>query len=162
MIDGDYCFKVWVEATYLFSMTRLHWSLGAGLNTTSQVLLSFTSHCCLISVLTFLTWMGRQSISETSSHSSLTRVSNPVTSHVSSFEEVGTKTWKMCENMLCCSAYGLWFGYYGLIIHNTTSYYVLIMSINHNNIVLCFCKFCVSYWQLNCQGRQLIIVKINL
>ena len=43
--------------------------------------------------------------------------------------------------MLCCSAYGLWFGYYGPIIHDTTSYYVLIMSINHNNIVLCFLQF---------------------
>ena len=50
---------------------------------TSHVLFSIVSHLGRISVRIFLTVMGLQSISVTSSHSSLVLVSKPVTSHFS-------------------------------------------------------------------------------
>ena len=84
------------EKCNLLVLIGLHSGLGAGLKTTSQVLLSITSHFCLISVLIFLTCIGLQSSSVASSHSSLVLVSKPVTSHVSSLAEAGTENIKVC------------------------------------------------------------------
>ena len=101
---------------------------------TSHVLFSIVSHFGRISVRIFLTVMGRQSISVTSSHSSLVLVSKPVTSHFSCRSETPGNGAPVSQSITHSTNYrhGFWLAENIIRLKDNLFVYFKIRSITDN------------------------------